>query len=77
MEKRASEERTVEVPKGDDSYNKACEEVKNISGFSEYLFLRSKLKGSTVEYQFIVGNDLNILKADLFSRQLEAERVLR
>lgn len=76
MSKKKIEERTVEVPKGDKSHTEAMEEVKKVSGFSACLFLRGRVVGDKVEYEFLVGNDENALKAELFARRMEVERSL-
>lgn len=78
MAKKKIEERTVEVDKGNDSLNIAIAEVKKLSGFDAVLPIRGRVVNKErVEYDFFVGTDLPALQAELFQKQLEAERSLK
>lgn len=77
MSKRKKcDERAVEVDRGPDNYSQACAEVKKLSGFEYCLPLRGRLRGPKVEYEFLVGDDENALKTELFARQMENDRNL-
>ncbi len=75
MGKKKIDERAIEVECGSDSFARASTEVKKISGFEVCLPIKGRLIGNNkVEYEFLVGNDENALKTELFARQMEAER---
>lgn len=70
------DQRSVEVLRGDGCYLRAEAEVKKMSGFENCLPLKAALIGDKVEFEFLVGDDLEALKTERFSRQMEAERNL-
>lgn len=77
--KKKVDERTVEVPRGDNSYREAQEAVKKVSGFDHCVCTRAKLIGERrdkVEYEFYVGNDLGAIQAQIFDIQMQNERSL-
>lgn len=75
--KKKIEERTVEVPRGNDSLIKAKEEVQRVAGFSANLPIRGRLiSRDRVEYDFFVGDDENSLRVELLQKQMDAERTV-
>lgn len=78
MAKKKIEERTVEVPRGDNSYQEAQDAVKKVSGFDHCVCTRGKLIGERdqVEYEFYVGNDLGAIQSAIFDEQMRNERNL-
>lgn len=72
--KKKIEQRAVEVPRGDGCYLLAESEVKKMSGFECCLPVKAALVGDKVEFEFLVGDDLETLKTERFARQMEAER---
>jgi len=75
--KKKIEKRTVEVDRGDNSLAQATDEVRRVAGFSFSLPIRGRLISRTrVEYDFFVGDDEGSLRAELFQKQMDAERSL-
>jgi hypothetical protein len=76
--KKKMDARTVEVPRGNNSYQEARVMAKKVSGFEHCLCLRAKLTENReqVEYEFLVSNDLAALEAALLDAQMQNERTL-
>lgn len=72
--KKKIEERAVVVSRAEGSFVQAEAEVKKISGFEYCLPIKATLIGDKVEFEFLVGNDLESLKTERFARQMESER---
>jgi len=71
--KRQAVVRTVVVEKNPNSYSKALEEVKKVSGFTAALPLRAASAGAAVEYEFLVSDEMSDCETELMTMRLEAE----